>query len=236
MIATFTVRPKPFPRTRRLLAALVAVGAILLVPEPGTPGAALGQAAPSLGGGVGGGDSLTGRLLVATGNMADPRFRNTVIYMVEHNAGGAMGLIVNLPFGRVPLARLFEKLGLEPPEPGGEAAREAGGDIEVFYGGPVEPGRSFLLHSTEVVVAGSIVVGDGVAMTAETEMLHKIARGEGPARSLFALGYSGWGPRQLESELARDDWFTIPFDPALVFAAEPARSWERAAARRSLEL
>ncbi len=225
MIATFTVRPKPFPRGRRLLAALVAVGAILLVPEPG----ASGQAAPSLGDG---GGNLVGRLLVATGNMADPRFRNTVIYMVEHNAGGAMGLIVNLPFGRIPLARLFEKLGLAPPEAGGAA----GSEIEVFYGGPVEPGRSFLLHSTEVVVAGSIVVGDGVAMTAEAEMLHKIARGEGPARSLFALGYSGWGPRQLESELARDDWFTIPFDPALVFADEPARSWERAAARRSLEL
>jgi putative transcriptional regulator len=79
-------------------------------------------------------------------------------------------------------------------------------------------------------------VGEGVAMTAEAEMMDKIGRGEGPERSLFALGYSGWGPQQLESEFARDAWFTIPFDPALVFAADPARSWERAAARRGLDL
>jgi putative transcriptional regulator len=160
--------------------------------------------------------------------MGDPRFQNTVIYMVEHSASGAMGLIVNRPFGAMPMARLLEHLELEAPG----VARE----IEVYYGGPVEPERGFLLHSAEVVMEGSIVVGDGVAMTAEAEMLHKIARGEGPERSLFAFGYSGWGPSQLEAEFARDDWFTIPFDPALVFAADPARTWERAAARRSLDL
>jgi putative transcriptional regulator len=220
MPATFTVKSLPI-RARRLLAALIAVVAISLWPPPG----ASGRAVPSLGEGS---DSLAGRLVVATENMADPRFQNTVIYMVEHNAGGAMGLIVNVPFGAVPMARLFERLGLEAPE--------AAGEIEVYYGGPVESERGFLLHSAEVVMEGSIVVGGGMAMTAEPEMLHKIARGEGPERSLFAFGYSGWGPRQLESEFARDDWFTIPFDPALVFAVDPARSWERAAARRSLDL
>ena len=223
-------------RARRFLAALIAVVAMLLAPPPG----ASGRSAPDPGDGVEAPGSLAGYLLIATRSMADPGFQNTVIYMVEHNAGGAMGLIVNLPFGAMPLARLFEHLGLEGgPEGGPEGDPEApdvAGEIEVYYGGPVEPGRGFLLHSAEVVVQGSIVVGEGVAMTAEAEMLHKIARGEGPAHSLFALGYSGWGPRQLESELARDDWFTIPFDPDLVFAAEPARSWERAAARRSLDL
>ena len=174
------------------------------------------------------GDSIAGRLLVAAESMGDPRFQKTVIYMVEHSAGGAMGLIVNRPYGAMPMARLFEHLELETPG----VARE----IEVYYGGPVEPERGFLLHSAEVVIEGSIVVGEGVAMTAEAEMMHKIARGEGPERSLFALGYSGWGPSQLEAEFARDDWFTIPFDPALVFAADPTRSWERAAARRSLDL
>ncbi len=217
----FTVKLMPFPRARRLLAALIAVAAISLWPPPG----ASGRAVPSLGDGA---DSLAGRLVVATESMGDPRFQNTVIYMVEHNAGGAMGLIVNVPLGAVPWAPLFERLGL--------AAPEAAGEIEVYYGGPVEHGRGFLLHSAEVVVAGSILVGQGVAMTAEGEMLHKIARGEGPERSLFAFGYSGWGPRQLESELARDDWFVIPADPSLIFAVDPARSWERAAARRALEL
>ena len=217
----FTLKSLPCPHVRCFLAALIAVVAILLVPPPG----ASGRSVPSVGDG---GGSLAGRLLVANENMGDPRFRNTVIYMVEHSAGGAMGLIVNRPFGSMALARLFEHLGIEAPK----EARE----IEVYYGGPVAPQRGFLLHSAEVIVEGSIVVGEGVAMTAEAEMLHKIARGEGPEHSLFALGYSGWGPSQLESELARDDWFIIPFHPTLVFARDPARSWERAAARRSLDL
>jgi putative transcriptional regulator len=208
-------------RARRFLAALFALLAVLLGPPPGTPG----RAAPTLGDG---GGSLAGRLVVASENMGDPRFRNTVILMVEHNAGGAMGLIVNVPIGAIPVAPLFERLGLAPP---GAAA-----EIAVYYGGPVESERGFLLHSTDVVVDGSILVGEGVAMTAEAEMMDKIGRGEGPERSLFAFGYSGWGPQQLESEFARDAWFTIPFDPALVFAADPARSWERAAARRGLDL
>ena len=175
---------------------------------------------------------MAGRLVVASENMGDPRFRNTVILMVEHNAGGAMGLIVNVPLGAIPVAPLFERLGLAPPA----VASGAAGEIAVYYGGPVESERGFLLHSTDVVVDGSILVGEGVAMTAEAEMMDKIGRGEGPELSLFAFGYSGWGPQQLESEFARDAWFTIPFDPALVFAADPARSWERAAARRGLDL
>ncbi len=220
MSTIFTVTSLPIP-ARRFLTALIAVVTLSLWP----PLEAGGRAVPSVGDG---GDSLAGRLLVAAESMGDPRFKNTVIYMVEHNAGGAMGLIVNVPFGAMPWAPLFERLGLEAPE--------AAGGIDVYYGGPVAPDRGFLLHSAEVVTEGSIVVGAGVAMTAEAEMLRRIARGEGPERSLFALGYSGWGPRQLESELARDDWFTIPFDPALVFAIDPARSWERATARRSLDL
>ncbi len=231
MFATLTVKPPTFPRARRFLAALIAFAAL----------AAGGHAGSGLGAAGAGNTSLAGRLLVAAETMGDPRFQNTVIYMVEHDAGGAMGLIVNVPFGAVPWARLFERLGIEGglkegPDAPGAAPGGATGEIEVYYGGPVEPGRGFLLHSDELVLGGSIVVGEGVAMTAEAEMLRRLARGEGPERSLFALGYSGWGPGQLEAEFTRDDWFTIPFDPALVFARDPARSWERAAARRSLEL
>ena len=216
-------------RARRFLAALFAFLAVLLGPPPGT----LGRAAPTLGDGAGG---LAGHLLVASENMGDPRFRNTVILMIEHNAGGAMGLIVNVPLGAIPVAPLFERLGLAPPAVAPEVAPGAAREIAVYYGGPVESERGFLLHSADVVVDGSILVGEGVAMTADAEMMDKIGRGEGPERSLFAFGYSGWGPQQLESEFARDAWFTISFDPALVFAVDPARSWERAAARRGLDL
>jgi putative transcriptional regulator len=217
----FTAKSLLFSRARRFLSVLLTVAAISFWPPPG----ASGRAVPSVGEA---GDSLAGRLLVAAESMGDPRFQNTVIYMVEHNADGALGLIVNRPFGTMPLARLFEHFELE--------AHGVAREIEVYYGGPVAPQRGFLLHSAEVVMEGSIVVGEGVAMTSEAEMLYKIARGEGPERSLFALGYSGWGPSQLESELARGDWFTIPFDPDLVFTPDPARSWKRAAARRSLDL
>lgn len=228
MSSTFAEIPMPMG-ARRFLTALFALLAVLLGPPPGTPG----RAAPTVGDW---GDSLAGRLVVASENMGDPRFRNTVILMVEHNAGGAMGLIVNVPLGAIPVAPLFERLGLAPPAVAPGAAPGAAGEIAVYYGGPVEAERGFLLHSADVVVDGSILVGAGVAMTAEAEMMDKIGRGEGPERSLFAFGYSGWGPQQLESEFARDAWFTIPFDPALVFAADPARSWARAAARRGLDL
>jgi putative transcriptional regulator len=230
MSSTFAIMPM---RARRFLTALFALLAVLLGPPPGTPG----RAAPTVGDW---GGSLAGRLVVASENMGDPRFRNTVILMVEHDAGGAMGLIVNVPIGVIPVAPLFERLGLVPPAvaPGAApgVAPGAEGEIAVYYGGPVENERGFLLHSADVVVDGSILVGEGVAMTGEAEMLDKIGRGEGPERSLFAFGYSGWGPQQLESEFARDAWFTIPFDPALVFAVDPARSWARAAARRGLDL
>ena len=220
MGSSFVTSPMP-SRLRRCLAALLAVLAVLLGPPPGLSG----RAAPTVGAW---GDSLAGRLVVANESMGDPRFRNSVIYMVEHNAGGAMGLIVNVPLGEMPIAALFERLGLAPPAVPGE--------IAVYYGGPVEKARGFLLHSTDVLVAGSIEVGDGVAMTAEPEMMDKVGRGEGPGRRIFAFGYSGWGPQQLESEFARDAWFTIPYDPALVFVADPSLSWERAAARRGLDL
>ena len=114
----FTVRSLPFPRARRFLAALIAIAAISLVPPPAASGQSLGET----------GGSLAGRLVVAAESMGDPRFQNTVIYMVEHSAGGAMGLIVNRPFGAMPMARLFEHLELETEMGAPGVARE----IEVY--------------------------------------------------------------------------------------------------------
>ncbi len=225
MFVTFTAIPRSARRAGRFLAALLAVAAILLGPPPGSPG----RAAQTEGEWD---DSLAGRLLVASDNMGDPRFRNSVIYMVEHDSGGAMGLIVNKPLGAMSVARLFEQFGLEAPP----VAPGAAGEIEVYYGGPVDPGRGFLLHSADVVMADSVLVDGRIALTARPDMLRKIARGEGPERSIFTLGYSGWGPGQLESEFDRNDWFVIHADISLVFATNPAKTWERAAARRSLDL
>lgn len=173
-------------------------------------------------------ENLTGKLLVASETMGDPRFQETVIYMVEHDDGGAMGLVVNRPLGRLPLADLMRKLDLPPGE--------AEGEIAVYTGGPVEPERAFVLHSDEVVMAGSQRIADGIAITAEPEMLRRIGRDEGPRRSLLAFGYAGWAPGQLEWELTRDAWFVIPAEEGLVFADHPEASWAEARARRGIEL
>lgn len=174
------------------------------------------------------GESLAGRLLVATETMGDPRFRETVIYMVEHDSSGALGLIVNVPMGQVPVASLLEGLGLE--------TKDAEGSVPVHYGGPVERGRGFVLHTPDVMLEDSVQVAEDVALTTRPEMLRAMAGGQGPKHSLFALGYAGWGPGQLESELAQDAWFVIPAEDSLVFSDDPATSWKRAVARRGIEL
>ncbi len=208
-------------RAGRLVAALI----VVLIAVLGAPPAPPGLATPTEGTWD---DSLAGRLLVASEKMGDPRFQKTVIYMIEHTREGAMGLVINVPMGAVPAAKLFKRLGLD-----GDGVE---GEIEVYFGGPVDPERGFLLHSTDVLLRGSVLVDDRVALTARPEMLLAIARGDGPAQSVFTLGYAGWGPSQVESELARDAWFVIPADMSLVFAPDPAKSWERAAARRGFDL
>ena len=225
-----TSAAKPLPtlgraRAGRLVVALFAVLVAVLATVLWAPPVPPGLAAPTEGTWD---DSLAGRLLVATEKMGDPRFQKTVIYMIEHSRDGAMGLIVNVPMGAVPAAKLFKRLGLD-----GDGVE---GEIEVYFGGPVEPDRGFLLHSTDVLLRGSVLIDERVALSAHPKLLLAIARGEGPAQSVFTLGYAGWGPSQLESELARRDWFVIPADMSLVFAPDPAKSWERAAARRGFDL
>lgn len=173
-------------------------------------------------------ESLAGQLLVATKDMRDPRFRESVVLMVEHGADGAVGVMVNRPMGSVPYADLFERLGMD--------GEDAAGELTVYYGGPVAPGRGFLLHSDDVMLEGSAPVAEGVVLTTQTEMLRALASGNGPADSLFALGYAGWSPGQLENEMRRGDWFVIPADPDLVFPDDPGETWKRARARRRIEL
>ncbi|PYM20407.1 MAG: hypothetical protein DMD81_02010 [Candidatus Rokuibacteriota bacterium] len=134
--------------------------------------------------------TLAGQLLVALDDLRDPRFFHTVILMIRHGRDGAMGLVVNRPLGEVPATELLASLGMQD-----DAAR---GNIRVHYGGPVEPGRGFVLHTTDRMVAASQRVADGVALTVAPEMLHALARRTGPRRSLFIVGYAGWAPGQLE--------------------------------------
>ena len=157
--------------------------------------------------------TFSGQLLVALDEIRDPRFFHTVIYMVRHDRDGAMGLVVNRPLGEIPAAELLARIGVHD-----ERAR---GTIRVHYGGPVEAGRGFVLHTADYMVAGSQLVADGIALTVAHEMLESIARGTGPRRSVFALGYAGWAPGQLEAEIHRGAWATVPSDVELLFGADP---------------
>lgn len=164
----------------------------------------------------------TGHLLVAMPQMEDPRFERSVIYLCAHNAEGAMGLVVNRLFDAITFPDLLEQLNIET----GPKTEQ----IRVHFGGPVESGRGFVLHSDDYVRDGTLKVRSGFALTATVDILKAIAVGEGPRRSLLALGYSGWGPGQLESEIAANGWLVVPADPTIVFDQELEDKWQRALA------
>jgi len=172
--------------------------------------------------------SLTGQLLVATADMPDPRFARTVIYMVRHDASGAQGLVVNRPLREIPLAALLEQAGVE-----GKGVK---GTVRLHAGGPVEGLRVFVLHTADYTADGTLLVKDGIALTFQPDILHAIAEGKGPRRTLFALGYAGWAPGQLEAEMKTGAWVRASADEALVFDDDHDAKWDRAMARRKIDL
>ena len=172
--------------------------------------------------------SLAGRLLVATEAMRDPRFERTVLYIVRHNDKGAFGLVINLPVTDVPFERALRPLGLEVP-PGS-------GNVRVHYGGPVEERRGFVLHTPEWSGEGTVVVDGGFALTEDPGVLQAMARGTGPRRALFFLGFAGWAPGQLDAELTTGAWAVARADERLVFDEDPKLKWIEAMTRRLLEL
>jgi putative transcriptional regulator len=167
---------------------------------------------------------LTGKILIAMPGMGDPRFANSVVYLCAHSAEGAMGLIINKPAQDLAIGDLLEHLSITPG-PGMRA-------MPVHFGGPVEHGRGFVLHDDGYRSdIATLNVAAGFGMTATLDILEDLARGEGPAHAILALGYAGWGPGQLESELAENGWLTCDADPDLVFAIPDPGKWEAALAR-----
>lgn len=163
---------------------------------------------------------LDGQLLVAAPKLTDPRFSETVIVMIDHDAGGAIGLVVNRGLGSGQLKALLEGFGIE--------ADAASGSVRLHYGGPVETGRGFILHSTDYSGPSTKAISDAVAVSTGRDILVAIAAGEGPRETRFILGYAGWGPGQLESEMARDDWLTAPVESSLIFETDLDTIWRNA--------
>lgn len=164
---------------------------------------------------------LTGQLLIAMPGMRDPRFARSVVYLCAHNAEGAMGLVVNKLIDSLSFDDLLQQLGIE---------RRINDQMAIHFGGPVESGRGFVLHSADYLQDSTLQVDDQIALTATLDVLRDIARGQGPRQRLFALGYAGWGPGQLDAELQANGWLTADADAALVFEGSPAAKWESAIA------
>lgn len=168
---------------------------------------------------------LTGQLLIAMPSMRDPRFTRTVIYMCVHNDQGAMGLVINRLVGSIKFSDLLEELELKSPPV------EAGRFPTVHFGGPVETGRGFVLHSDDYLRDDSMPLDDGLALTATVDILRDIALGSGPDKAMLALGYAGWGPGQLDGELQENSWLSVESDPELLFGAGLDDKWEKALAK-----
>ena len=165
---------------------------------------------------------LTGQLLIAMPAMQDPRFTQSVIYLCAHTADGAMGLVINRPLARPSFDELLRQLEIAPVPP----ARR----IRLWSGGPVDGGRGFVLHTADWTGEGSLRVDEALALTASLDVLKAIAEGGGPREGLLALGYAGWGPGQLDTEMQQNAWLSVPADEALVFAGEHDSKWRRALA------
>jgi putative transcriptional regulator len=174
-------------------------------------------------------DSLTGQLLIAMPQMTDPRFARSVVYICAHSgAEGAMGLVVNKLLTSLTMDELLTHLKIEPSV--------VGGARPVHFGGPVEPGRGFVLHTADYRERATLLVGDEFGVTATVDILRAIGKGAGPRRSLLALGYAGWAPGQLDSEMQANGWLSVAADCDLVFDDDSDGKWPRALAKLGVDL
>lgn len=161
---------------------------------------------------------LTGQVLIAMPDMGDPRFARAVIFICAHSADGAMGLIVNKPMPGLRFSELLGQLEIEPSD----NLR----DMRVLTGGPVEDSRGFVLHTSDFITPDTTLrVSQDVGLTSTLDVLQELAMGRGPRLAALALGYSGWGPGQLEDEIAQNAWLTAPSSESLLFGRAYEHKW-----------
>ena len=168
---------------------------------------------------------LTGQMLIAMPQMQDPRFSRSVVYICAHTAEGAMGLVVNRLFNALSFPDLLEQLNIKPTP--------VCDQIRVHFGGPVESGRGFVLHTDDYCAPdSSIPITPGISLTATRDVLEALAgHNSRPRKAIMALGYAGWGAGQLEEEIKANVWLTCEADDALIFDRDHATKWNRALAK-----
>lgn len=170
-------------------------------------------------------DQLTGKFLIAMPTMPDPRFAHAVVLLCAHSSEGAMGIIVNKPLPDLRLSALLENLELSIAQTDTGLA-DGVTESSIHFGGPVETGRGFVLHSPDFFSDGaSLEIARGIVLSTSVEVLAEMARGQGPAQSLVALGYAGWAPDQLEAEIQAGGWLIADAGPTTVFDTDDAGKW-----------
>ena len=164
--------------------------------------------------------SFASHLLIAMPAMDDPNFRHAVALLCQHDEGGAMGIVINR-VSEYTLGELLAQMDIVA----GDAAL---GDAGVLTGGPVQPERGFVLHDDPREWNSTLRLAPGLAVTTSRDILDAMARGDGPAHALVALGYAGWSAGQLEEELAQNSWLTVPADDAILFRTPLVERWQAA--------
>lgn len=189
----------------------------------------LGTSVFGTAGGTIGGGYLEGQLLIATPVVTGSCFAHSVVLMCAHTGEGAMGIIVNHIIENISYRDLFKQLKLSPAL--------LSGDLPVYYGGPVEMNRGFVIHGHEGEPAeDALITHNGIAVSSSVNILREIAAGRGPAQRMLALGYAGWGPGQLEAEIEQNSWITVPSSTGLVFAPDNEDKWQRAAKSQGIDI
>jgi putative transcriptional regulator len=168
--------------------------------------------------------NLTNQFLIAMPGMADDTFAGAVVYLCEHTEKGALGLVINKPID-ITLKNLFEKVELDLASP-------TLAEQPVFFGGPVQTERGFVLHEhlgdAEGPYSSTLSIPGGLAMTTSKDVLEALSSGHGPKRLLVTLGYSGWAAGQLEDELGRNGWLTVDARPEIIFDTPVEQRYDRA--------
>jgi putative transcriptional regulator len=173
--------------------------------------------------------SFAGQLLVAMPQMLDERFARSVVYLCAHSGeAGAMGLVINKPLGSLTMGELLAQLDI--------SSSRIADSRPVHFGGPVEAGRGFVLHTADYSEEATLIVNGNIAVTATLDILRAIAKGQGPRQSLFALGYAGWAPGQLDAEIQANGWLSVAADDDIVFDPDHDGKWRRALAKLGVDL
>jgi putative transcriptional regulator len=179
---------------------------------------------------------LDGQMLIAMPAMNDERFARAVIYVCAHSTEGAMGIIVNHPAQNIKFPDLLVQLEVIPAAERIQLPDRAE-DLKVLKGGPVETGRGFVLHSADFFIENSTLpIDEGICLTATLDILKAIARGNGPASAILALGYAGWAPGQLEEEIQQNGWLHCAADPELIFGQNTEIKYEKALRKIGIDL